>query len=389
MKVNQLLIYALTCVFVIFSLTGCQIFIPAQANSNHRTPDMLTITLLTKPNLNSTNSDDVEFVTNYIAAFPGILGVTNETSHTFVPFTVQSYLSTNQPKFAFVAAIAIPLVVAGVQAGMAYISQSFSNEAALYQETLSGSREDDHFLVKNVDSIATNIMTTPDGSKKPYFTTNYNYSLNYYGFKITRAISLGDSQPTNNAYTLICGLGPTVDGALYQVKPLVFQTSYAGAKVVADDLKSTWLTTTLTLGISWLYTHWFLTPNHAINSQINVDFNAYSVANHAWTSMGSFSYKESGYDIANPKALYAASGDLPTMTSTNATGFIMPPPSPYAPAQTFTNGTEYAGNVDINATLLESDAANTQSALFKIGQLISDQTPKVTVLASNAVMDIH
>ena len=356
MKTYKTVIRVALGLLLVVSLSGCKFFVPAQANSNYRKPDKLNISLISLDDINNTNAPNVatnwEFITNYYAAFPSEKKRNKPSEQSFLPLAA--------PLLASAASYAASAV-------MGYVSQSFSNEAALYQESFLGNIQDDCFL--KLDPT----------NEPPYNTANPPvYHLNYCGFKITRDVSIsGDTNPVN-AFTLICGIAPTADGELFRVKPLVFQTALAGAKVVGKGLLS-WLV---------LYPHLFLNPDNKLNSQVSMSFDGYfrgqdQALQHM--SMGAFSFKVSGYDLSKTNRLTASAKTIPSDSS----GFLVSAPLSYASKPNATAwptvSTVNAGNVDLTVTLIESDASNAKANFLKLGQWASQETPKITMLITNQI----
>lgn len=328
-------------------------FIPAQSNSNFRVPDKLNISLISFDQINDKNNFDqnLEFITNYDAAFPGKL----------MPNVLDP--STHQPvgHKAILPALILAPVAATVIAGVAgYISQSVSNEAGLYQEKLSGNVQDDTFLKRTSDPI------------------NVLYSMSYCGFKVTRDVKISKTV-TTNAFTLICGIAPTADGELFRVKPLVFKTSWAGAKIVGGGLLS-WLV---------LYPHLFLSPDHKMNSQIDISFDGFFRGKDQTLQhmpMGAFSFKVSGYDISAHKTLDVGSKTIPS----EASGFLVSAPLSYSskPGDSSAGVTvtsTKAGNIDLTVTVTESDASNAKANILKIGQLVAQEAPQISMMITNQI----
>jgi hypothetical protein len=325
---RAVLAIVLLCGVFVFGL-GCRSIVPGQPNSNCRDGEQVKITMLDRTNAAAVP----EFVANYDAA---------HFLHKFEP---------TEGKFA-PAAIAAPLVAAAVSGAVDYVAKAITNEAALYQAQFGDTLADDAFLIRG------------DGTT--------NYFQNYYGIKVERvAVS---KHVRTNAFTLICGIGHTADNQLFVVKPLIFETRLAKAKVVEAGFFPSL--------VNWIFS---VKGGNYLNSTADFKFDGYFKGTDQTLKvipMGAFSFKFQSYDIASPKPLTVLNGGInPKQTS----GFLDAAPISYEPPEGKPLHTTHAGNFTLTVNVTESDASNVKEHLEKLGQLVYQQKGVVITTITNKI----
>jgi hypothetical protein len=313
--------------------TSCKIFIPAHRNSNWRNGEQVQIELI---DLEAARAD-TNFSTNYKAVFGFIPGEEKET------------------KFAIAAA---PVVAAAVNFTLDYVAKALQDEAKLYTAQFGDTIADSGFWLLQA------------GNQKP----------NYYGVHITRDIVDSKGRRTN-AYKLVCGMCPTPDNRLITMKPLIFSTHKAKAKVVGDGPAS------VLAVYPWIFNH----PNNQINSTVDFKIDGYFKDKDQFMKvipMGAFSFKFPAYDLSLAKELTAAATDVNRRIPPQSSGFL-----DTAPFSIDTNGKSVVedtnlvvtGSFTMKVTVTEADTSNAQQNIEKLGELVSQQKQAIIGQITNQV----
>jgi|ERR1017187_5710084 hypothetical protein len=310
--------WAVFAVVLVLFCTSCKIFIPAHRNSNWRNGEQVQIELIDL----ETARADADFSTNYKAAFgfnPG---------------------DQNEPTFAIAAA---PIIAAAANFALDYVAKALQDEAKLYTAQFGDTIADSHFWLIEA------------GKPQP----------NYYGVRITRDIVDSKGRRTN-AYKLVCGFCPTPDGRLITMKPLIFSTHKAKAKVIGNGPASMFAV------YPWIFNH----PNNQINSTVDFKIDGYFKDKDQFMKvipMGAFSFKFPAYDLSSAKELTAAATNKNNRIPAQSSGFLDTAPFSIDPDGKAFVQVNFTGSFTMKATVTEADTSNAQQNIEKLGELVSQQ----------------
>ena len=311
--------------------TSCKIFIPAHRNSNWRNGEQVQIELI---DLEAARAD-TNFSTNYKAVFGFTPGEEKET------------------KFAIAAA---PVIAAVANFTLDYVARSLQDEAKLYTAQFGDTIADSRFWLLQA------------GNQKP----------NYYGVRITRDIVDSKGRRTN-AYKLVCGMCPTPDNRLITMKPLIFSTPKAKAKVVGDGPASVFAV------YPWVFNH----PNSQIDSTVDFKIDGYFKDKDQFMKvvpMGAFSFKFPAYDLSLAKELTAAATDANYRIPAQSSGFLDTAPFSIDPnGKAVVQDANFAGSFTMKVTVTEADTSNAQQNIEKLGELVSQQKQAIIGQITNKV----
>lgn len=334
MKIKLYTPFVYVIIFVIGPLTsGCKIFIPAHSNSNCRQGERVSIELITTEQA-LTND---QFVANYQIAFghkPGDVPTTKA-----IPLLA-------------------PLAAAAVGMAVDYVKKSLDEEAKLYVAQFGTTIGDDKFWHMGGDG--------PE--------------VHYVGMNVKR--DLVDSKGrVINAYNLLCGFCPTFDKHFITVKPLVFSTHKAKAKVVGDGI------------LAWLpaaYPKIFLKPGHEIDSSAEFNIDGYFKDQSQQMQiipMGAFKFKFPSYSLSKPAEMSLIATNQNLKLSNQTSGFINTAPysivydqndNKYKPDQE----SAFTGVFTVKVIVTEQDTSNAKENLEKLSTLVSEQKTKLVELVN-------
>ena len=323
--VRPLIVIALSGAILVIS-SGCKVLIPAHKNSDARKGEKVQIKLIDLQSV----SKVPDFEDQYEKAFG------------FKPGDAAN------SKFAIAAA---PIVAAAAGFVMDYVSKQLAEEAKQYEAQFGDTLYDDKF-----------------------WETESQQS--YYGLEITRSV---EGEPA--AYRLVCGIAPTSDKQLLVMKPLIFQTKKAKAKVVGNGPAS----------YLAIYPHIFKKPGKEINSSVDFTITGYfrdTDQKMKTVPMGAFSFKFPGYDISTAPILKwgVAAGE-------KGVGEISHQSSGVFDTAPFSYGLDEKGKpvpavkkpfgvFSVTVSVTETDTSNAKENIEKIGKLVSEQKPKVLELVN-------
>ena len=311
--------------------TSCKIFIPAHRNSNWRNGEQVQIELI---NFQAAVAD-----TNFSANYKAVFG--------FIPG------ERKEPKFAIAAA---PIVAAVAGFTLDYVAKSLQEEAKLYTAQFGDTIADSRFWILQ------------GGKQTP----------NYYGVRITRDIVDSKGRRTN-AYKLVCGMCPTPDDRLITMKPLIFSTHKAKAKVIGNGPAS------VIAVYPWIFNH----PNSQIDSTVGFKIDGYFKDKDQFMKvvpMGAFSFKFPAYDLSCARELTATATNKNDRIPTQSSGFLDTAPFSIDPnGKPVIGDANFTGSFTIKVTVTEADTSNAQQNIEKLGELVSQQKQAIIGQITNLV----
>jgi len=245
-------------------------------------------------------------------------------------------------------ALLAPLALAAVNAAIGWVTNSLAAESDRYVAQFGYAAALDQFW------------------EKPSCGTNDFWVPHYYGLEMNRLVD----PCRTNAFHLVCGICPSHDGTMFQIKPLIYRSPRSKAKVLSDN---GWT--------NWMLWKWFWSPTHEVKTVVAVEIDSawvnasrqYQTATIAAFPLDLGSYNiNSNTDISLSERNVQTSGWFPGI----------PRSSVY---DVHDAKLKYSGTFTLKLIVTQTDPSNAKKLVKQASELVTSKRTEIIAIVTNGM----